>query len=69
MKKVNIAVSHPEKRQNGWYVKALFGPFASKQEADTFAARADFLEMSADAPPPTLGVNVSETIATKDKFG
>lgn len=95
-KQLNIAVSHPEKRVNGWYVKALFGPFETKEEADIFVNQSHLLETTAaalsveihpagnlkrlleitaelqklkDETPPTLGINVSETIKTADKFG
>lgn len=53
-KEIEIAVAYPEKRKDGWFIKALFGPFQTKDEADTFACRADYLEMSKEAPPVTL---------------
>lgn len=46
-------------RKGGWYFRATIGPFNSQQEGYEFAREA----------PPALGINVSETITTKDKFG
>lgn len=66
--KANIAVSYCEQRADGWHFKATFGPFETKEEADRLASW--ILELSQEeAPPPALGVSVSETVTTKDKFG
>lgn len=59
---------------NDWFFRVLVGPFESKEKADEFAALVALLEpdevarRGQEAPPPTLGINVSETITTKDKF-
>lgn len=67
MKKVDIGISYPFQLDGDWYFRAMIGPFETKEEADKAASRVGILEI--DEAPPPLGVNVSETIATKDKFG
>lgn len=66
MKIVDIGLAY--QIEDDWFFRVLVGPFKTKEEADTFAALVDLLEPEEPTPPP-LGVNVSETIATKDKFG
>lgn len=51
-----------------WFFRILGGPFKSKEEADEFARLVGLLKPE-EAPPPALGVSVSETIAMKDRFG
>lgn len=68
--KANIAVSYCEQREDGWHFKATFGPFETKEEADRLASWIAFLEVpQEETAPPALGVSVSETVTTKDKFG
>lgn len=74
MKTVDIGLAY--QIEDDWFFRVLVGPFKTKEEADTFAALVDLLDdpgvpegVPEEPTPPPLGVNVSETIATKDKFG
>lgn len=56
-------------KKGGWYFQATVGPFTSQQEAYDFARKAAIPEGEQAEAPPALGINVSETITAKDKFG
>lgn len=62
-------------KKDGWHFQATVGPFDSQQEAIEFVRQVALRfgiglgPFQEETTPPALGVNVSETIATKDNFG
>lgn len=66
MKIVDIGTAY--QLEDDWYIRVMLGPFKSKEAADEFALLVGMLE-GKGTQPPALGINVSETIKTEDKFG